>query len=79
MVRRFARHDGTDEGGGRGGRREAAVWLLAVGSFHVQRSRRFKLPVPLKCALLPLFGVEALLRLLSAHLARNADAGAAPP
>jgi hypothetical protein len=49
-------------------RREAATWLLAVVSVQSQRARGFRLPLYLQLPLLPLLGIEALLRRLANKL-----------
>ena len=46
--------------------RKSIAWLLAIGSVQSQRGRGYKLPLYLWLSLLPLLGVEALLRRLGA-------------
>lgn len=48
--------------------REIVAWLLALVSMQSQRARGFKLPLYLSLPLLPLLGVEALLRQLANRL-----------
>ena len=56
-------------------RREAIAWCLAVASVRQQRLSGFRLPLALRVVLLPLLGVEALLRQLASQLtAKGFDA-----
>ena len=49
--------------------RKSIAWLLAIGSVQSQRGRGYKLPLYLWLSLLPLLGVEALLRRLGKSMA----------
>ena len=60
-------------------RREALAWLLAVASLQSQRGRGFKLPLYLQLPLLPLLGVEALLKHLANRLTAAGFPGLPPP
>ena len=48
---------------------QAAAWTLALVSLQTQRQKAFRLPLYLKLPLLPVLGVEALLRHLANRMA----------